>query len=89
MGLEFLTWQQHRNLIPSLLPFGTKVANKTGRGRRGRMDAGIVFRGDRPCFILTAFTDWVPETMPDGLPGYVASFNTVGRLARACWDALG
>jgi beta-lactamase class A len=89
MGLEFLTWQQHRNLIPSLLPYTTVVANKTGRGRRGRMDAGIVFRDGRPIYILTGFTDFVPETMPDGLPGYVASFNTIGRLSRACWEMVG
>jgi beta-lactamase class A len=89
MGLEILTWQQHRNMIPSLLPYTTKVANKTGRGRRGRMDAGIVFRHERPLYILTAFTDFVPEEMPDGLPGYVAAFGTIGRLSRACWEAIG
>lgn len=89
LGLDILTWQQHRNMIPALLPYTTKVANKTGRGRRGRMDAGIVFRGDRPIYILTAFTDFVPETMPDGLPGYTAAFSTIARLSRACWETIG
>ena len=42
-----------------------------------------------PIYILTGFTDFVPETMPDGLPGYVASFNTIGRLSRACWEMVG
>jgi len=27
--------------------------------------------------------------MPDGMPGYVAAFNTIGRLSRACWEAIG
>jgi beta-lactamase class A len=89
LGLDILTWQQHRNMIPALLPYATKVANKTGRGRRGRMDAGIVFRGERPLYILAAFTDFVPETMPDGLPGYAAAFATIARLSRACWEAIG
>lgn len=88
LGLDILSWQLLKTMIPSLLPYGTKVAHKTGRARRGRMDAGIVFRGDRPRFILAAYTDLVPETMPDGLPGYAAAFATIGRLARACWDAL-
>ncbi|GGG36640.1 serine hydrolase [Caldovatus sediminis] len=89
LGLDILTWQQHRTMIPALLPYATKVANKTGRGRRGRMDAGIVFRDERPLYILAAFTDFVPETMPDGLPGYAAAFATIARLSRACWEAIG
>jgi len=88
LAMDILSWQVLRNLIPSLLPYGTKVAHKTGRGRRGRMDAGIIFEGGRPLFILAAATDWVPEAMPDGLPGFAASFGSIGRVARACWDGL-
>lgn len=88
LGLDILSWQRLRNLIPSLLPASTKVAHKTGRDARGRSDAGIVFRDGRPLFILAAYCDRVPETMPDGLPGFAAAYATVGRLARACWDAL-
>jgi beta-lactamase class A len=88
LAMDILSWQILRNLIPSLLPYGTKVAHKTGRGRRGRMDAGIVFNGAKPLFILAAATDWVPETMPDGLPGFASSFASIGRVARACWDEL-
>lgn len=87
-ALDVLSWQKLWQLIPSLLPYGTRVACKTGRGARGRMDAGIVWRGERPLFILTVYTDRVPETMPDGLPGFSAAFATAGKLARACWDAL-
>ncbi len=88
LGLDILSWQLLRNMIPSQLPFGTKVAHKTGRGRRGRMDAGIVFRGDRPLYILTAYTDRVPDEMPDGMPGFTAAFDTIGRLSRACWNTI-
>ncbi len=89
LGLEILSWQRLRNLIPSLLPSTTKVAHKTGRDARGRSDAGIVYRDGRPLFILAAYADEVPDAMPDGLPGFAAAYATVGRLARAAWDALG
>ena len=39
LALDILSWQRLRNLIPSLLPQKAKVANKTGRGPRGRMGA--------------------------------------------------
>jgi beta-lactamase class A len=86
-ALEVLSWQQFREQIPALLPYGTRVCNKTGRGKRGRMDVGLVYRGQRPAYIITAFTDQVPEVMPDGLPGFAAAFRTVALLSRACWDA--
>lgn len=87
-ALDVLSWQQFRTMIPGLLPFETRVCNKTGRGKRGRMDVGLVYRGDRPAYIMTAFTDGVPETMPDGLPGYAAAYATIARLSRACWEAV-
>lgn len=89
LGLDILSWQKLKTMIPALLPATTKVANKTGRGARGRSDAGIVYRGDVPIFALAAYTDRVPETMPDGLPGYSAAFATIARLARAAWESIG
>ena len=86
-ALEVLSWQQFREQIPALLPYGTRVCNKTGRGKRGRMDVGVVYRGQRPAYIIAGFTDHVPEVMPDGLPGFAAAFHTLAQLSRACWDA--
>ena len=88
LAMDVLSWQLYRNMIPGLLPFGTKVASKSGRSRRGRMDAGIVFHDGSPLYAIAAYTDYVPETMPDGLPGYSAAFETVARLSRACWDVM-
>lgn len=88
LGLDILSWQRLRNLIPSLLPAKTKVANKTGRGPRGRMDAGVVYRGETPRFIISVYLDRVPDTLPDGLPGYTAAYATAGKLTRACWDVM-
>src|SRR5438105_2094489 len=88
VGLDILSWQKLKARLPSQLPLGTKVAHKTGTGSRGFMDAGLVFKGGRPLFILTAYTDHVPETMPDGSAGFYAANTLIGSLSRACWNAL-
>jgi beta-lactamase class A len=88
LGLDILSWQKLKARLPSQLPLGTKVAHKTGTGSRGFMDAGIVFKAERPLFILTAYTEHVPETLPDGRAGFYAANTLIGSLARACWDAL-
>jgi beta-lactamase class A len=89
LGLEILSWQKLKTRLPSLLPLGTKVAHKTGTGSRGYMDAGIVFKDNRPLFILTAYTEHVPETLADGTPGFAAAYQLIGRMARLAWDGLG
>jgi beta-lactamase class A len=88
LGLDILSWQKLKARLPSQLPLGTKVAHKTGTGSRGFMDAGIIFKGERPLFILTAYTEHVPETLPDGRAGFYAANTLIGSMARACWDAL-
>ncbi len=88
LGLDILSWQKLKARLPSLLPSKTKVAHKTGTGARGYMDAGIIFEDDRPLYILTAYTDCVPEVCPDGLPGFSAANQLIGRLARLCWDEI-
>jgi beta-lactamase class A len=89
LGLDILSWQKLKTRLPSLLPQGTKVAHKTGTGARGYMDAGILFKDDRPLCILTAYTDRVPAALPDGTPGFAAANQLIGRMARLCYDALG
>jgi beta-lactamase class A len=89
LGLDILSWQKLKTRLPSQLPLGTKVAHKTGTGSRGFMDAGIVFKDDRPLFILTAYTEHVPAALPDGTPGFTAAYQAMGRMARLAWDALG
>jgi beta-lactamase class A len=89
LGLDILSWQKLKARLPSQLPLGTKVAHKTGTGARGFMDAGIVFQGDRPLFILTAYTEHVPAALPDGTPGFTAANQLIGRMARLAYDHLG
>jgi beta-lactamase class A len=87
-GLDILSWQKLRARLPSQLPLGTRIAHKTGTGARGYMDAGIVFRGEKPLFILTAYTEHVPVTLLDGTPGFTAANQLIGSLARRAWEAL-
>ena len=89
LALDILSWQKLKTRLPSQLPLGTKVAHKTGTGSRGYMDAGIIFKDDRPLCVLTAYTDRVPAALPDGTPGFTAAAQLIGRMARLCYDALG
>ena len=88
LGLDILTWQKLKTRLPSLLPVGTKIAHKTGTGSRGYMDAGIIWKNDRPQCILTAYTDHVPAALPDGTPGFAAAAQLIGRMARICYDEI-
>jgi beta-lactamase class A len=70
------------------LPTGTLVAHKTGTLARNSNDAGVIYRGDQPLFILSAFTEHVPPALPDGTPGHAAASRLIAQLARECWGAL-
>jgi beta-lactamase class A len=89
LGLDILTWQKLKTRLPSRLPLGTRVAHKTGTGSRGFMDAGIIFKGERPLCVLTIYTEHVPEALPDGTPGFTAAYELMGRMARLAYDRLG
>jgi beta-lactamase class A len=89
LGLDILSWQKLKTRLPSLLPAGTRIAHKTGTGARGFMDAGIIWKDDRPLCILTAYTDHVPAALPDGTPGFAAAAQLIGRMARLSYDRLG
>ena len=89
LALDILSWQKLKTRLPSQLPLGTKVAHKTGTGSRGFMDAGIIFKDGNPLYILTAYTEHVPEALPDGTPGFTAAYQLIGRMARLAYDGLG
>lgn len=88
LGLDILSWQKLRQRLPLFLPQGTKVAHKTGTGVRNNNDAGIVYRGERPSFILTVYTEHLPADLPD-MSGFSRASLLIGRQARTCYDALG
>ena len=88
LGLDILSWQRLRNRLPARLPQGTKVAHKTGTTARNQNDAGIIYQGHEPLFILSAYTDEVPLELPDGTPGHTAAIQLIAQLCRLCYDAL-
>ena len=57
--------------------------------KTGTTTIGIVYKDGAPLFILTAYTEHVPEALPDGTPGFAAANQLIGKLARLCWDDLG
>ncbi|HET7038175.1 MAG TPA: serine hydrolase [Thermomicrobiaceae bacterium] len=88
-AIEIMTWQQITNRFPLLMPPEAKIAHKTGKGVRNFSDVGIIFRGEEPRYILSAFTDRVPPLLEDGRAGRGAAYLLIAQLCRACWDALG
>jgi beta-lactamase class A len=90
LGLDILLWQRLNNRLPLLLPSEAKVAHKTGTGVGGRNnnDAGIVFQGSTPLFILSAYTEGLPVNSADGTSGFNTASVLIGRLAKTCYDAL-
>ena len=88
VGLEILLWQKLNARMPSMLPGEARVAHKTGTGARNYNDAGIIFQGDTPLCVLTAYTENVPVDLDDGTPGHTAAAQLIGTLARLCYDAL-
>ena len=88
LAIDILSWQNLRARLPSMLPQGTKVAHKTGTGARDCNDAGIIYQGDRPLFILTAYTEHESPELDDGTPYVYGATRLIGRLARSCYDAL-
>jgi beta-lactamase class A len=91
LALDILSWQKFNCRLPSRLPHGTRVAHKTGTDPvHGRFlnDAGIVYRDDRPQFILTVYNDQLPPELPDGTPGTTAAVDVIGKLCRMAYDTL-
>jgi beta-lactamase class A len=88
LALHIMSSLLFHDRLPGLLPRGTQVAHKTGTAAHNFNDAGIVFEGGQPLFILAAYTGGVPWVMPDGGPGERAAAHHIARLCRTCWDVL-
>jgi beta-lactamase class A len=88
LALDIMSKQRLRSRIPARLPEHTKVASKTGTLGSNCNDVGVVYDGDEPLFILSAFTDRVPAALPDGSSGPAAADTLIANLSRATWDAL-
>jgi beta-lactamase class A len=88
LAIDILSWQRLRNRLPSRLPRKVKVAHKTGTTANNYHDAGIVYLGGEPGFILSAYTDGVPDELPNGDAGQAAAHDLIGYMCRICYDML-
>ena len=88
VAIDILLNQKLNNKLPALLPRGTKVAHKTGTGSRNYNDAGIIFSGDEPLFIMAVYTENVPHTLDDGRAGHAVGADIVARLSREAYEYL-
>ncbi|MDB4894826.1 MAG: beta-lactamase [Firmicutes bacterium] len=87
LAMQILLWQKLNQRLPLFLPKTARVAHKTGTGARNYNDAGIICDEESPLFILTVYTDNVPQDFPD-MSGAARASLLIGNLARACYDAL-
>jgi beta-lactamase class A len=85
-AIQIMSWQQLTNRLPYLMPPAAVLAHKTGRGVRNYSDAGIIFKGEEPLYILAAYTDQVRPELPDGRAGRGAAHLHIATLCRTCWD---
>ncbi|MGE3271819.1 MAG: serine hydrolase [Chloroflexota bacterium] len=90
LALDILLWQRMSSRLPNLLPTEARVAHKTGTGVLGRNnnDAGIIFQGETPLFVLTVYTENLPVNMPDGTSGYHYAGHLIATMAKMCYDTL-
>lgn len=90
LALEILLMQRLTARLPNQLPSEARVAHKTGTGVLGRNnnDAGIIFQGDTPLFILTVYTEHLPVNMPSGTSGYLHAGLMIAKMAKVAYDAF-
>lgn len=63
--LEIMSHQQFTEMIPSRLPQGIRVANKTGLIARSRLDAGVVFLPGAPYVLCICTDDLAQESLAE------------------------
>lgn len=77
--LDILKRQKLNSRIPEQLPFGTKVAHKTGSVRGVANDVGIVYAGD---------VTYAIALMSKGSPSSVASERTLSDISKLIYEAF-
>jgi hypothetical protein len=50
-------------------------------------DAGVIYAGGQPLYILAAYTEDVAVDYPHASGRYVATTH-IAQLSRTCWDTL-
>lgn len=71
------------------LPDEVVVAQKGGRGIRGRSEIGVIYGSDGfPSCALAMYTDWVQTQLRDGRPGNDLAIDLISAFGRAAWELV-
>lgn len=85
-AIKVMGQQQYRQRIPGLLPRNTFVASKTGTGRQGTMDAGIVYHDGKPLYVIAVYASELSKRLSNGEDGHVTADSVIAKLSRFTWD---
>lgn len=71
------------------LPDEVKVAQKGGRGIRGRSEIGVIHdRNGDPACAIAVYTDWVQTRLRDGRPGNDLAIDVISAFGRGAWELV-
>lgn len=88
-SLAVLSLGETSNGFARLLPDEVRVAQKGGRGIRGRTEVGVIFDNrDTPALALAVYTDWVQTRLRDGRPGNELALDMISSFGRGAWELL-
>lgn len=71
------------------LPDDVRVAQKGGRGVRGRSEIGVIYgRDGQPACAIAVYTDWVQTRLRDGRPGNELAIDLISAFGRGAWELI-
>lgn len=88
-ALELMTLGWDSFEFARFLPDDVVVAQKGGRGVRGRSEIGVIFDSDgRAACALAVYTDWVQTRLRDGRPGNDLAIDLISAFGRSAWELV-
>lgn len=88
-ALELMTLGWDSFEFARFLPDGAVVAQKGGRGIRGRSEIGVLYGSDGlPACAIAIYTDWVQTQLRDGRPGNDLAIDLISAFGRAAWELV-
>lgn len=88
-ALELMSEGENGTGLGRLLPRSVPVAQKGGRGVRGRSQIGVIYDvSNKPVVALSAYTDWVQTRLRDGRPGNEIALDLISAFGRGAWELV-
>lgn len=88
-ALELMTQGWDSFEFARFLPDDVRVAQKGGRGVRGRSEIGVIFgRDGQPACAIAVYTDWVQTRLRDGRPGNEIAIDLISAFGRSAWELV-